>query len=322
MSVLEYRQKKIVAIGGGTGLSSLLRGLKFFPVDITAVVTIADDGGSSGLLRETFEMPPPGDIRNVITAMSEVEPLVQELFQYRFKTNNELKGHPVGNLLLAAMNDITNDFPSAVSALCQVLNVRGKVLPSTIEAPRLKAVLTSGQVLEGERFIGKTPEAIDHVYLDKKHQASSQVIDAITSADAIILGPGSLYTSVIPNLLVANIKKAIIESSASKLYVSNIMMEPEETRGYSVSDHVIAIEKHLGVTGVIDTVFVNDAEIPKKLLEEYWRVDKIGVSPVDYARLADLDVEIVASRFVEENIDYVRHDSLKLASTIFTHIIG
>lgn len=318
---MEYKQKKIVAIGGGTGLSSLLRGLKFFPVDITAVVTIADDGGSSGLLRETFEMPPPGDIRNVITAMSEVEPLVQELFQYRFKTNNELKGHPVGNLLLAAMNDITNDFPSAVSALCQVLNVRGKVLPSTIEAPHLKAVLINGQVIEGESFIGKTPETIDYVYLDKEHKASSQVIDAIMSADAIILGPGSLYTSVIPNLLVGNIKKAIIECSASKLYVSNIMMEPEETRGYSVSDHVVAIEKHLGVSGVVDTVFVNDAEIPGKLLDEYWRIDKISVSPVDYAKLEELGIEVVSARFVEENIDYVRHDSLKLASTIFTHII-
>lgn len=322
MIILEYKQKKIVAIGGGTGLSSLLRGLKFFPVDITAVVTIADDGGSSGLLRETFEMPPPGDIRNVITAMSEVEPLVQELFQYRFKTENELKGHPVGNLLLAAMNDITNDFPSAVSALCQVLNVRGKVLPSTVEAPHLKAVLKNGQIIEGERFIGKSPDVIDYVYLDKEHRASEQVIEAIIKADAIVLGPGSLYTSVIPNLLVPNIKEALIKSQASKLYVSNIMMEPEETRGYTVSDHIKAIEKHLGKPGIIDTVFVNDAEIPKKLQEEYWRVDKIEVSPVDYEQLEKMQVEVITSRFVEENIDYVRHDSLKLASTIFTHIIG
>lgn len=319
---VEYKQKKIVAIGGGTGLSALLRGLKYFPVEITAVVTIADDGGSSGLLRKTFEMPPPGDIRNVITAMSGVEPLVQELFQYRFKTEDGLKGHPVGNLLLAAMNDITNDFPSAVSALCQVLNVRGKVLPSTIEAPCLHARLEDGTMLSGERFIGKAKCRIDRVFLDKEHLASEAVIAEIMDADAVILGPGSLYTSVIPNLLVPNIQKAIIQTTAKKLYISNIMMEPEETRGYSVSDHVVAIEKHLEQSGVIDTVFVNDATIPKELLLEYQRVDNVGVSLVDYEKLAQLDVEVIASRFVEENMNYVRHDSLKLASVIFTHIIG
>lgn len=319
---MEYTQKKVVAIGGGTGLSSLLRGLKHFPVEITAVVTIADDGGSSGLLRESFEMPPPGDIRNVITAMSEVEPLVQKLFQYRFKTGNELNGHPVGNLLLAAMNDITNDFPSAVTALCQVLNVRGRVLPSTIEAPHLKARLIDGEIIEGEKHIGKSPRPIDRIFLDREHEASKAVITAIKKADAIILGPGSLYTSVIPNLIVPNVKEAILNSKAKKLYISNIMMEPEETRGYTVSDHVRAIEKHLGINGIIDTVFVNDGAIPKKLQDEYWRVDQISVSPVDYDVLKEMKVEVVASRFIEEKVDYVRHDSLKLASTIFTHIIG
>lgn len=319
---MEYKQKKIVAIGGGTGLSALLRGLKHFPVDITAVVTIADDGGSSGLLRQTFEMPPPGDIRNVITAMSEVEPLVQELFQYRFKTEDGLNGHPVGNLLLAAMNDITNDFPNAVSALCQVLNVRGKVFPSTIEAPCLHAVLKDGSMMQGEQFIGKAPHPIDYVCLDKQHRASEQVISAIQQADAIILGPGSLYTSVIPNLLVPNIQEAIKASKAKILYISNIMMEAEETRGYSVSDHIRAIEKHMNHVGIINTVFVNDAMIPTTLLKEYKRIDDIDVSPVDYEKLSDMGVEVVASRFVEDNVHYVRHDSLKLASMIFAHIIG
>lgn len=319
---MEYKQKKIVAIGGGTGLSALLRGLKYFPVDITAVVTIADDGGSSGLLRETFEMPPPGDIRNVITAMSEVEPLVQELFQYRFKTDNGLKGHPVGNLLLAAMNDITNDFPSAVSALCQVLNVRGKVLPSTIEAPSLQARMKDGTLVKGEKFIGKARQPIETVFLDKEHTASQGVVDAISAADAIVLGPGSLYTSVIPNLLVPNIQKAIIKSNAQIMYISNIMMEAEETRGYSVSQHIHAIEKHVGKKKFIQTVFVNDAPVPEHLLEEYKRIDNIGISPVDYEQLEKMGVEVVASRFVEDNVHYVRHDSLKLAAMLFTHIIG
>lgn len=319
---MEYQQKKIVALGGGTGLSALLRGLKYFPVHITAVVTIADDGGSSGLLRKTFEMPPPGDIRNVITAMSEVEPLVQELFQYRFKTEDGLKGHAVGNLLLAAMNDITNDFPSAVSALCQVLNVRGQVFPSTIEAPRLHAVLNDGTMITGEHFIGKAPKPIEYVCLDKDHVASQHVIQALEEADAIILGPGSLYTSVIPNLLVPNIQEAFIQSKAKKIYISNIMMEAEETRGYSVSDHVRAIEEHVGQTKIIDTVVVNDAPIPIELLEEYKRIDNIGPSHVDYDKLEEYGVEVIASRFVEDNVNYVRHDSLKLASIIFTHIIG
>lgn len=319
---MKYKQKKVVAIGGGTGLSSLLRGLKNFPVEITAVVTIADDGGSSGVLRESFEMPPPGDIRNVITAMSEVEPLVQQLFQYRFKKGTELKGHPVGNLLLAAMNDITNDFPSAVSALCQVLNVRGRILPSTIEAPHLKALLINGQIVEGEKSIGKSPEQIEEIFLDKEHKASKEVITAIKKADAIILGPGSLYTSVIPNLVVPNVKKAILNSRAKKLYISNIMMEPEETRGYSVSDHVCAIEKHLGKKGAIDTVFVNDGFVPQKLQDEYWRVNQISVSPVDYDVLEKMHVEVIRACFIEKGVDYARHDSLKLASAIFAHIIG
>lgn len=318
---MQYTQKKVVAIGGGSGLSSLLRGLKYFPVDITAVVTIADDGGSSGKLRQTFEMPPPGDIRNVITAMSEVEPLVQELFQYRFKTGGELEGHPVGNLLLAAMNDITNDFPSAVSALCQVLNVRGRVLPSTIEAPHLHAVLKNGDVVSGEKYVGKAPEPIEYVYLDKEHRASDEVIQAIEQADAIILGPGSLYTSVIPNLLVRNVRDALIQSNAVKMYVSNIMMEAEETRGYSVSDHITAIERHLEEPNIVDVVFVNDSPLPQNLKEEYWRVDRISESLVDYEKLAQMNLEVVTSRFVETGIDYIRHDSLKLASAIFTYLI-
>lgn len=310
---------KVVTLGGGTGMFSLLHGLKYFPMDITAIVTVSDDGGSSGMLRNQFDMPAPGDIRNVIVALSESEPLVQELFQYRFQ-HDEFSGHPTGNLLLAAMYEITGDFSTAVAALCEVLNVKGKVYPSTKEASRLLAELDDGTILEGESNIGNASRPIKRVFLDKEHETHKKAIDAILRADAIILGPGSLFTSIIPNLLVTPIHDAILRTKAKKIYVANIMMEANETIGFTTTDHLKAIEQHVGEK-IVDAVIVNDGNIPRRLEKSYKTIDNVAVSRVDYEELEAFGVDIIKSRLVDLKANYVRHDSLKLAASIFSYLI-
>ena len=314
--------KSVVALGGGAGLFSLLRGLKHFPLELTAIVTIADNGGSSGQLRERFEMPPPGDIRNVIAALSESEPLIQQLFQYRFKDSQVgLAGHPVGNLLLAAMNEITGDFASAISAICKVLNVKGRILPASLMPPQLFAQLVDGRVIQGESAIGKAPTKIARVFYDKPHKTSREVIDVIENAQAIILGPGSLYTSVIANLLIPDLRAALIKSRAQKIYVANIMMQSEETRGYGVHDHIEAVYAHLGLTPFFDTVFVNTQEIPAAHRQAYIKKENMGQSPVDFSRLYALGVQVIGADFLDMKADFVRHDALKLAAMLFAHLI-
>jgi len=233
MGRLQPRQLRIVVIGGGTGLSVLLRGLKHEPVHITAIVTVADDGGSSGRLREEMDMLPPGDIRNVLTALADTEPLMEKVMQYRFSTGTGLAGHNLGNLLLAAMNEITGDFVTAVKTLSGVLAVRGDVLPASTQSIRLKAEMTDGSLVVGESQIPLTGKEIKRVFLDPEDAVPlSEALLAIAEADAILIGPGSLYTSILPNLLVRGLFAAIKRSPAPKIYICNVMTQPGETDGY------------------------------------------------------------------------------------------
>ena len=233
---------KVAVIGGGTGLSTILRGLKRYPIDITAIVTVADDGGSSGSLRTDFDVPPPGDIRNVLVALSEVEPLVQELFQYRFTGETDLAGHPTGNLLIAAMTNITGDFASAIQKLSEVLKVRGRVLPVCNTPLCLCAEYDDGTIIQGESLIPTIEKKIKRVYYTKEDaRALDEAVEAIMEADLVLLGPGSLYTSIIPNLLLVEISEALVKTSAECVYCCNIMTQPGETTGYSASDHVLAL---------------------------------------------------------------------------------
>jgi len=214
---------KVVTIGGGTGLSVLLRGLKKYPLDLTAIVTVADDGGSSGKIRSDMNIPSPGDIRNVIAALSDVEPYLEKMFQYRFDSG-EVKGHPVGNLMLAAMTDIHGDFSTAVKVMSKILNVRGTVLPTTNDIATLNAVLSTGEIIRGESSITKAGGVIDHVYITPSRvKANEDVLKAIENADYIVMGPGSLYTSIIPNLVISQVSEKIRESAAKKIYISNVM---------------------------------------------------------------------------------------------------
>ena len=314
---------KIVVIGGGTGLSTMLRGLKMFSSNITAIVTVADDGGGSGVLREDLGILPPGDIRNCILALADTEPIMEELLQYRFK-DGRLKGQNFGNLFLAAMDGISDNFMDAVKKVSSVLAVKGKVLPVTLDNMRLKARLFNGEIIEGESNI---PEAvmnsnsnIERMFIDPKNaKALDEAVEAIAEADAVILGPGSLYTSVIPNLLVKGIKEALHGTSALKLYVCNIMTQRGETDGYDVKDHIQAILKHSG-KGIIDYVVANTGTISKELQDKYMEEEAKEVV-IDEDDIKKLNVDIIKGDFIKIKNGYVRHDPEKLAAILMETIM-
>jgi uncharacterized cofD-like protein len=309
------RGPKIVVIGGGTGLSVLLRGLKDYTSNITAIVTVADDGGSSGVLRDEYGILPPGDFRNCLVALADTESLMEELFQHRFSSGT-LAGHSLGNLFLAAMTEIAGDFESAIREVSKVLAIRGQVLPSTLTDVVLCAELVNGQVVEGESKIPESMQRIKRVYLNPDEvQPVPEAIKAILEADAVILGPGSLYTSVIPNLLVKDMVEAMKKSRAPKIYACNIMTQPGETDDYTASEHVKAIIDHVGYP-IMDYVIVNKEQIPKKIQKKY---SVKGAYPVkvDIQEIENLGVKVVKEALVYE-ADLVRHDSAKLAKAIIT----
>jgi uncharacterized cofD-like protein len=317
------RGPKVVTIGGGTGMSSLLRGIKHYTSNINAIVTVADDGGSSGRLREEFGILPPGDIRNCLVALSDTEPLLESLLQHRFDHGTGLSGHSFGNLLLLATTEITGNFYDAVRAASQVLAVRGSVLPSTLDQVVLTAQLADGRRVAGESIIGKAQSPIVRVQLEKIHPPGQEplpirplpdALKAIAQAEVVILGPGSLYTSIIPNLLIPGIAEALQRSNALKVYVCNIMTEPGETDGYAVSHHVKALLDHAG-SGIVDLVVVNNQPVSRGMLARY---EEEGAQPVkvDARELHKLGIDVVQVDLVSEGTDYVRHDPEKLARVI------
>lgn len=314
---------KIVAIGGGTGLSTMLRGLKYYTSNITAIVTVADDGGGSGDLREDLGILPPGDIRNCILALADTEPLMEELLQYRF-TGGRLENQSFGNLFLAAMDGISSNFEQAVQKMSSVLAVTGKVLPVTLDNVVLKAKLKNGEVVEGESKIADAVDLynspIDRVFLEPSNaRALYESLQAIRDADAIILGPGSLYTSVIPNLLVEDIGRAVNRTKALKIYVSNIMTQPGETDSFSVKDHLKAILKHAG-QDIVDYVVVNTGKIDKDLEKKYREEGSTLVS-VDEKDISSLNVKVIGGDLIRVKNGLIRHDSEKLAAILIETIM-
>ncbi len=306
---------KIVAVGGGTGLSTMLKGIKKLTNNITAVVTVGDDGGSSGRLRQEMGILPPGDIRNCIAALADDEDLVTKLFQYRFRSGG-LGGHSFGNLFLTALCAITGNMVRAVQESSKVLNIRGRVLPSTLDDMKLSAEMFDGTVVEGESNIPETGKRIMRLFTTPTNcKALPDVIQAINDADLIILGPGSLYTSVIPNLLIKEISEAISKSAAKKIYVCNIMTQPGETTDYTVSEHIQAIIDHAGVPNMIDAVLVNNT-LPDDLSPEYEKSNSYPVL-VDTDKIKAKGINVVSTRLYEENEQqYVRHSPTRLARAI------
>lgn len=308
------RGPAVVAIGGGTGLSTLLRGMKKQTSHVTAIVTVADDGGSSGRLREEMGIIAPGDLRNCLVAMAEKETLMDEVFQHRFGGTGALAGHSMGNLFLAALMERYRDPETALEAASEILNVRGKVVPSSTARLRLRAEMEDGTVVDGESHIPQTGRRIRRLHvLPENPSAVPAAIEAIAQADIITFGPGSLYTSVMPNLLVPEIALALQRSTAVKIYICNAMTQPGETDGYTVADHVRAIFDHVG-PGVVDYVLVNDRLPSAATLKRY---RKLGSMPVeaDTEELARMGVKCVRAHVLAEG-DTVTHDPDLLAEAL------
>jgi uncharacterized cofD-like protein len=311
----DHSPLRVVAIGGGTGLSALLQGLKQYThkshggapqLDITAVVTVTDDGGSSGRLRREFDVLPPGDIRNCMVALSEDSALLSRLFQHRFAAGRGLKGHSFGNLFLMALTQIMGDFPDAVKASCEVLNIAGRIYPSTGSDVALEAVLDDGTVVAGETKISRSRCRIKCVRLKPRSaRPLSETLQAIAEADVITLGPGSLFTSVIPNLLVKGIPEAIQKSHAIKAYFVNLMWQPGETSDFSASDHIRAIHQHARCK-FLDYAITNIRPIKQELKKRYAREEALPVEN-DIDAIFKMGVKIMAGNLVS-NVDRVRHD--------------
>ncbi|MEZ2457961.1 uridine diphosphate-N-acetylglucosamine-binding protein YvcK [Salinicoccus roseus] len=308
---------RITLVGGGTGLSVLARGLRKYPVDISAIVSVADDGGSTGLIRDEVDMPAPGDIRNVLTALSDVETKIENLFAYRFK-KEALGGHALGNLMLAAMYDMTGDFAVAVKELSKILNVKGTVIPSTNISPKLAARMEDNSIIVGESYIPEVKQKIEEVYLIPNDTvATPEAIEAIKASDVIVFGPGSLYTSIIPNLLPEGMREAVEDAKGIKVYVSNIMTQMGETLGYSAADHLEAINRHMG-SNVIDFIILNEEDIKGRVSDYYSRNDMTTVES-DRERLKEMGATVVTDDHIVQ-IDEegaVRHNNKVLAEIIY-----
>lgn len=310
---------KVVAIGGGTGMPVLLRGLKKLPIDLTAIVTVADDGGSTGRIRTEMEIPAPGDIRNVIAALSDAEPMLLELFQHRFTQGNGLSGHSMGNLLLAAMTSVTGNFNNGIKEISRVLNVKGKIYPISNENMSLHAEMIDGEIVSGESNIPLAQKKIKRVFLEPQPvKPLPNAVRAIKSADLIVISPGSLYTSIMPNLIVPQVKEAIASSKAKVVYVCNAMTQEGETTNYTASDHVKAIHDHIGES-CIDAIVVHNEKIPDEIQALYKSENATPVT-FDEKRLNDLGLHVIAGNILAESNGSLRHDNEKIASLLFDFV--
>lgn len=316
---MKKKKTRIVVIGGGTGLSTLVRGLKLYPFDITAIVTVADDGGSSGRLRDDYDIPPPGDVRNVIAALSDVEPLIEKMFQYRFASKDDLNGHSLGNLMLTALTDITGDFNHAIAEMSKVFKVHGKVIPAANKKVTLHAELTDGTMISGESKIPSGKAPIERVYLEPQNvKPLPAAIHAIERADYILIGPGSLYTSIIPNLLVKGIGAALLRAKGEKIYISNLMTQTGETIHYTASQHVEAIHAHIGQP-FIETIVINDSELPS-IIKENYKEENAEPVKFDIERLNELGLQIIAKNIAMIQDGTVRHDAVNVAQWLNEYV--
>lgn len=311
---------KVVVLGGGTGMSHLIKGLKLFPLDITTVVSVCDDGKSTGRLRNEFHIPAVGDIRRILVALSETEPLVEELLNYRFNTTSDLNGHTVGNLLLTAATNITGNMSDGIEALGKVLNLKGKVLPLTEDNVILMAEMTDGSIVEGEHLITESSKKIKKVFYKNDAKINDNVINSIREADLIVLSMGSLYTSIIPNLINNDIIKEIDNSHAKIVYTCNLMTQPGETDDFKVSDHLNALNSYLGKRK-IDIVIANKGSIDKNVALKYANLEQKDPVILDTKEIRKNCTKILSDDFAILENNVLRHDTLKLGYNIFSIIL-
>lgn len=312
------QQPNIVVIGGGTGMPVLLRGLKDLPIRLTTLVTVADDGGSTGKLRSEMAIPAPGDIRNVIAALSDAEPMLLDLFQHRF-ANGNVSGHSMGNLLLAAMTSITGNFYTGIKEISRVLNVKGKIYPISNESMSLHAKMTDGTIVSGESVIPLANKTIERVFLKPEPiKPLPNAIQAIKQADLIVISPGSLYTSIMPNLIIPEIDTAIREAKGRVVYVCNVMTQQGETTDYKASDHVKAIYDHIGA-GCVDSIIVHNEPISKSVRNIYAEENAAPVMN-DLDQLRAMDLQVVEEDIIDHSRMTLRHDTHKIAKLLFSMI--
>lgn len=311
--------KKVVVLGGGTGLSTLLRGLKQFPLDITAIVSVCDDGQSTGVLRKEFNIPAVGDIRRVIVSLSETEPLIEKLLNYRFSTSSDLNNHTVGNLLLTALANISGNMSDGIESLGKVLNLKGKVLPLTEDNVILMGQMEDDSIVEGEHNITQDKRKIKKVFYKEEPVVNPSAIKAIKEADLIILSMGSLFTSIIPNLICEDMKKAIDESRAKVMYVCNMTTQPGETDDFKVSDHVRLLNEYLGKKKV-NIVVANTGKIDQNIVDKYSTLEQKDPVILDKENIPK-DIQIISSDFVSLETGVIRHNVIKLSSYIFSSLL-
>ena len=313
-------KRKVVVLGGGTGSSTLLRGLKEFPIDLTAIVSVCDDGNSTGILREEFNIPAVGDIRRVLVALSETEPLVMELFNYRFNTTSDLDGHTVGNLLLTACSEISGNLSDGIEALSKVLNLRGKVVPLTEDNVVLMGEMADGSIIEGEHHITMNKNAIKRVFYKEEPIPTKEAVKALEEADLIILSMGSLFTSIIPNLICEEIIEAIDNSKAKVMYVCNMVTQPGETEKFKVSDHVKLLNQYLGRRKV-DVVIANSGEIDEEMAKRYESLEQKDPVEFDQKETKTLVKKVISDDYVAVNNNLLRHNVMKLSMHIFGFLL-
>ncbi len=314
-------QKKVVVLGGGTGMSFLLRGLKDFPVDITAVITVSDNGRSTGKLREEFNMPAVGDIRKVITNLSSIDPTIKKMLEYRFSTTSDLNGHAVGNLILTSLLNITGSLKDSIAALSNLLDVRHKVLPISEDADlTLMGLTVDGEVIEGEEQITTSHKLFKKIYYKKEPEVLSEVLSAIEEADLIIFSMGSLYTSILPNIICAQMKEALNKAKAPIMYLCNAMTQPGETDKFTVSDHVKLLNNYLDKR-TVDVVVASNTKIDPEIVKIYETEEQKDQVEIDHEELKKLNVDLIEADMLTVVDKAIRHNSLKLSANIFSYLM-
>lgn len=312
-------KKKIVALGGGTGMSSLLRGLKDFPADITAVITVSDNGSSTGKLRQEFSIPAIGDIRKVLTNLSSLPDEVKEIMEYRFHTYSDLNGHPIGNLILTALLNKTGNLKKSIEYLSTLLDVKQKVLPLSEDSLTLIGETTDGTIIEGEANVTEAGKKIKRVFYKQEPNVLPEVIDAIKEADLVIISMGSLYTSIMPHLICKEVVQAVRHTKGKVMYLCNAMTQPGETDTFTVSDHLEALEKYLG-KHTIDVVVASNTKINPDVLHKYQTTEEKDPVVIDYEQIDDMGIELIEGDLLTTEDGTIRHDSMKLSSLIFAYL--
>ena len=313
--------KKVVVLGGGTGISYLLKGLKDFPLDITAVITVSDNGRSTGKLRKEFHTPAVGDIRKVISSLSNIDKPIKEMMEYRFNTSSDLDGHALGNLVLTAMLDITGSLKESIASLSKLLDVKHTVLPISEDSSlTLMGLDKDGNIVEGESEITEANRQFEKIYYKEEPKVLKEVLEALQNADLIIFSMGSLYTSILPNIICKEVKEVLIKTKAPIMYLCNVVTQPGETDGFNVSDHVKLLNRYLE-NKKIDAVIASNTEIDKDIAMKYSTAEQKEPVKIDYENIEKIGVELIEDDLIVVEDNILRHNSLKLSSIIFSYLM-